>query len=98
MSVHVEGWVGEKRDSEKFDRHAQIVLNVAREAYQGGAIFSFELSSEFATSDGAKAVVDELLSLGHAVEVHADTGGCILSGSKLHGPRYHCTCVPHSLC
>ena len=75
MSVHVEGWVGEKRNPEKFDRHAQIVLNVAREAHQGGAIFSFELSTEFATSDGAKAVVDELLSLGHAVEVHADTGG-----------------------
>jgi len=75
MSIHVEGWIGENRNSEKFDRHAAIVLDVAREAQQAGAIFSFELSSQFATSPGAKTIVDELLALGHAIEVHADVGG-----------------------
>ena len=75
MSVHVEGWTGENRNPEKFDRHAEIILAVAHEASQAGGIFSFELSSEFATSSGAKDVVDQLLALGHAIEVHADVGG-----------------------
>ncbi|MBG01277.1 MAG: hypothetical protein CL470_03305 [Acidimicrobiaceae bacterium] len=75
MSVHVEGWKGENKNPEKFDRHAKIILDVAHEAHNAGAIFSFELSSEFAISSGAKGVVDELLSLGHAIEVHADVGG-----------------------
>ena len=75
MSIHVEGWTGENQNPEKFDRHAARILDVAHEAHQAGAIFSFELSSQFATSSGAKNVVDELLSLGHAVEVHADVGG-----------------------
>lgn len=75
MSVHVEGWTGENRNPEKFDRHADIILAVAHEASQAGGIFSFELSSEFATSFGAKDVVDQLLALGHAIEVHADVGG-----------------------
>ena len=75
MSVHVEGWKGENKNTEKFDRHSQIIIDVAHEAHQAGAVFSFELSSEFATSSGAKGVVDELLSLGHAIEVHADVGG-----------------------
>ena len=75
MSVHVEGWKEENKNPEKFDRHAEIILDVAHEAHNAGAIFSFELSSEFAISSGAKEVVDELVSLGHAIEVHADVGG-----------------------
>jgi len=75
VSIHVEGWTAERDNPEVFDRHAAIILDTARAVADGGGIFWFELSTAFALAPGARAVVDELLALGHAVEVHADVGG-----------------------
>lgn len=75
VSIHVEGWEAENKSPAKFNQHAKIVLDTARHAADQQAVFSFELSSAFALSPGAPDVVNELLSLGHAVEVHADVGG-----------------------
>ncbi len=75
ISIHVEGWPSEQQNPVKFNQHAAIIIQMAQEAYAAGAVFSFELSSQFAMSPNAQAVVNDLLALGHGVEVHADVGG-----------------------
>jgi hypothetical protein len=75
ISIHVEGWPSEQQNSVKFNQHAAIILKMAQEAHAAGAVFSFELNSLFAMSPSAQTVVNELLALGHGVEVHADVGG-----------------------
>lgn len=77
LSIHVEGFQGEARDQDLFDRHVDAILSFAEVANRHGAIVTFEFSEVFmdAVTNFRSSVIDDLKSLGQATAVHADVGG-----------------------
>lgn len=77
LSIHVEGFQGEARDRDLFDRHVNAILSFAEIANRHGAIATFEFSEVFmdAVKNWQSTVIDELKALGQATAVHADVGG-----------------------
>ena len=77
VSIHGEGWTGEVRNRAVFERHRDIVLELAAEAHAAGVVFTFELNRTFI--EGARVhgddVVPQTLGLGQGVAIHADVGG-----------------------
>ncbi len=77
ISIHVEGFNDEASDAAVFARHRDVILQLAQQANDAGAVLTFELSRYFVagTATHGDAVVEQLLALGQGVAVHADVGG-----------------------
>ena len=77
LSIHVEGFQGEARDRDLFDRHVDAIVSFAEIASRHGAIVTFEFSEVFmdAVTNFQSSVIDDLKALGQATAVHADVGG-----------------------
>jgi hypothetical protein len=77
MSIHVEGWQLEAGEQVQFQAHVAQLLELASTANDHGAVLTFELSPVFtqAVSTWHSDVLDQLVSLGHELAIHADVGG-----------------------
>ena len=75
LMVHLEGWVGEEDQEEKFTKHMSAALELADVFEKHGAWVTFEASPE---TIQASATWDNLLldlqERGHGIGVHADRG------------------------
>lgn len=77
LSIHVEGWTGEDTNETMFGIHREIVLDLATDAYEQGAVVTFELGPRFVAgvANFDDDVLAQLDSMGHSIAVHADAGG-----------------------
>jgi len=77
MMVHIEGWTGEEKDEDKFNKHVDAVLAMADIFEANGAVATFEARPEFirAQDNWGRNVLQELKDRGHGVGIHADVGG-----------------------
>jgi len=77
MMVHLEGWMNEVENEQRFREHAAAARSMADLFEQYGAKITFEASPEFVEACGAwdDNVLLELYERGHGAGVHADVGG-----------------------
>ncbi|KAA0233396.1 MAG: hypothetical protein JJLCMIEE_02838 [Acidimicrobiales bacterium] len=77
LSIHVEGFVGEDTIEQRFSVHRDMVLELATDAYEHGAVVTFELGPSFVAgvANFDDDVLAQLTSMGHSIAVHADAGG-----------------------
>ncbi len=77
ISIHVEGYTQEVEQRPLYERHRDIVLDLAADAVAAGAVLTFELDRTFIEASNLYDVdiVATLLGMGQGVAIHADVGG-----------------------
>jgi len=77
FTLHVEGWINEDSDQDKFIRHSSIVQNTSDLFASYGAFLNIEVRpDEFiaATDAWNSSILADLESEGHVIGIHADIG------------------------